>query len=326
MASFRDILGYYRAYWTTSVLTVVASSGFELLDLVVPYALGQILNTLSGQPLDGIIAGFIARVSNLTGVPEGTNLSLGVLLGLVFVSTVIRAPLQPWLGDWFHWDIALRSRRDHSQRVVEKILTLPLSFYDENNPGRIAGRVARGLSNHTWTYPDVAGDLIPKLVRIVGIFVVIWFVSRPIAIAFLASFIIILGFSLKKLSRLVRKETVIDRYIENTESRTSEIVTNIKTVKAFAAEANELQRQRLRMQRELDVIIYRIHRGYTTLVTWQRLMVQTCMFLVLVFTLRATLQGNITIGNFVTTLTVASIAYAELSPIGQLADRYLPSL
>jgi len=39
-----------------------------------------------------------------------------------------------------------------SQKAIEKILTLPLEFYDENNPGRIADELL-GFENHTWTLP-----------------------------------------------------------------------------------------------------------------------------------------------------------------------------
>ena len=65
--------------------------------------------------------------------------------------------------------------------------------------------MARGLSNHTWTYPEIAGQLIPKLMRIVGIFLIIWWIDWRIALAFLVSFFVILGFSLKDLVRLIKK-------------------------------------------------------------------------------------------------------------------------
>jgi len=48
-------------------------------------------------------------------------------------------------------------------KAIEKILTLPLEFYDENNPGRIAGRVARGLKTTLGTLPRNRRQLIPKL-------------------------------------------------------------------------------------------------------------------------------------------------------------------
>src|SRR6476646_1637669 len=144
MATFQDVLGYYRRYWPLSVFSIAASSSFEIIDLAVPYAIGQILNVLSNQPLDRFMQDLVAGVASIGHLPNNQFLALAVLLGVIFIVTVVRAPIQPWVGSWFHWDIALRSRRDHSKHVVQKILTLPLEFYDENNPGRVAGRVARG--------------------------------------------------------------------------------------------------------------------------------------------------------------------------------------
>jgi ATP-binding cassette subfamily B protein len=282
--------------------------------------IGQILNVLSGQTLDGSLQNLVNSIAVLTQRRTDQFLSLAVLLGLICIVTVVRAPIQPWLSTWFHWDIALRSRRDQSHKALEKILTLPLEFYDENNPGRIAGRVARGITNHTWTYPEIAGQLIPKLARVLGIFVIIWFIEWRIAILFLISFVFILSFSLKDLRELISKEERLDRHQENTESRTSEIVTNVKTVKAFATEAAELKRQQERLNRELKVVLFSIHLGYVKLATWQRTVIQICVFGVLALTLLATVQGHISLGHFVTTLTVSSMAYAELEPISQLAE------
>jgi ATP-binding cassette, subfamily B, bacterial len=320
MASYRDIVGYFRSYRTIAIVSIVASSLFEVVDLTVPYAIGQILNVLSKQPLDPPLIALISGIATSFHLPVSPDLSLILLLMIVFVVSVVRAPIQPWIGSWFHWAIPLRARRDRADLTIQKILTLPLSFYDENNPGRIAGRVARGLTNHTWTYPEIAGQLIPKLVRIFGIFIVICLLEWRIGIAFLLSFTAILGFSLKGLRYIINREALLDSYMENTESRTSEIITNIKTVKAFAAEPYELDRQRQRLDRELTVVLYRIHRSYVQLNMWQRTVVQSCIFGVLVMTLLATLRGELSLGHFVTLLTVSSMAYAELEPLSILAE------
>lgn len=320
MANFRDILNYFRPYWGLSIFSIAATSVYEIIDLVVPYAIGQILNVLSHQPLDKPLTAAIATFANAINYPVNQLLSLGVLLGLIFLVTVVRAPTQPWLANWFHWDIALRARRDQHQKAIEKILTLPLEFYDENNPGRIAGRVARGVANHTWTYPEIAGQMIPKLFRVLGIFVFIWFVEWRIAILYLISFVVILGFTLRKLKRLVWHDNRLDKYSEGTESRTSEIISNIKTVKAFATEAKELERQKVRLERELTVVDYRIHKGYVKLNTWQRTVIQFCVFTILGLTLVETVAGRISLGHFIMTLTLSSMAYAELEPISVLAE------
>ncbi|VEP16286.1 Xenobiotic-transporting ATPase [Hyella patelloides LEGE 07179] len=320
MSSFNKILGYYKKYKAIAILSIVVSCIFEITDLIVPYAIGQILNVLSQQPVDKPIQVIVDRVQNLVTNTSEPWLSLGVLLSLIILATVVKAPLQPWLTSWFHWEISLRARRDSFGEVIQKILTLPIGFYDENNPGRIAGKISRGIENHTWTYPEIAGQMIPKLGRVCGIFVVILLIDKGIAIAFLASFIFILGYSLKQVRVLIKQEELLDKYQENTESHTSEIITNIKTVKAFATEANELERQRQRIEREYKVITFRIHKGYVVLATWLRTTVQTCVFLILLFTLISTVKGNISLGHFITTLTVSSMAYAELEPIGNLIE------
>ncbi|AUT00019.1 ABC transporter ATP-binding protein [Nostoc sp. CENA543] len=320
MAKFRDIINYFSADWKLSIFSIAASSIYELVDLVVPYGIGQILNILSNQPLDQPLAEAIAFFAKITNYPVNNTLSLSVLLGIIFIVTVVKAPTQPWLTNWFHWDIPLRARRDKSKLAIEKILTLPLEFYDENNPGRIAGRVARGISNHTWTYPEIAGQLIPKLFRLIGIFVVILLIEWRIALLYLISFIIILGFSLKQLQRLIWHESKLDKYMEDTESRTSELITNIKTVKAFATETKELKRQKQRLERELKVVDYRIHKGYVNLITWQKAVIQFCVFSILGLTLAATVAGRVSIGHFIMTLTLSSMAYAELEPISNLAE------
>lgn len=320
MASFQDIFKYYNRYWKISVYSIAASSVFALADLLVPYAIGQILNVLSGQPTDTITQKLIAAIASFTQHSPNKILSLSVLLGIIFLVTVAKAPIQPWVGNWFHWAIPLRARRDRMRGAIGKILTLPLEFYDENNAGRIASRIAKGIGNHTWTYPEIAGQFIPEVARLIGIFAVIWLIEWRIGLLILVSFLFILSFTLKRLQEVTAREEILDEYIENTESRNSEIITNIKTVKAFATESDELKRQTTRLDRELKVVIHRIHKAYVIMGTYQQTIVELCLFSVLGFSLAATVGGQISLGYFVTVYTLASMAYSQLRPISIIAE------
>jgi ATP-binding cassette, subfamily B, bacterial len=322
MASFTPVLRYFRTYRSLSLYSILASSLFELVDLIVPYATGQIVNLLSHQPLDAFLQQWVISVAGSLGTAPNQTLALGIMLVAIFASTVIRAPLQSWLATWWHWTIALLARHENNEKVLKKILTLPLEFYDENNPGRIASRVARGLENHTWGYPEITGQAIPKIIRVLGIFSVILLIEWRLAIAFLISFVVIFGFSVQNLRSIMKREELLDAYLENTASRTSEIISNIKTVKAFATESRELQRQRTRQNRELTTVLYSIHKGYVILNAWQQTIVKLCLFAVMTFTLVATTQGRISIGHFITTLTLASMAYAELEPLSIHAEMF----
>jgi ATP-binding cassette, subfamily B, bacterial len=322
MASFLPVLQYFRSYRSLSLYSIVASTLFDLTDLVVPYATGQIVNLLSRQPLDAFLQGWVLSLAQTLGVEPTQTFALGLMLAAIFAATVLRAPLQAWLATWWHWTIALLARHENNEKVLRKILTLPLEFYDENNPGRIASRVARGLENHTWGYPEITGQAIPKILLVLGIFIVILCIEWRLAIAFLISFVLIFGFSVQNLRRIMKHEELLDKYVENTASRTSEIISNIKTVKAFATESRELDRQRTRQNRELNTVLYRIHKSYVILNAWQQTIVKLCLFAVMTFTLVATVQGRISIGHFITTLTLASMAYAELEPLSIHAEMF----
>jgi ATP-binding cassette, subfamily B, bacterial len=319
-AHFLDLIYYFRNYRHIALFSILGMSLFEILDLFVPYAIGQLLNLLSKQPIDAALQNTIAAIAQTLHQPVTPTFSLIVVAGAIGLLSIGRAPIQPWIGAWLQWDVAFRARREHGQKALEQILTLPLEYYDENNAGRIASRLAKGLSNHTWSYPEVTGSLLPKFFRVVGIFGVIAMIDGWVALLLLISFLGILLNSLFGLKALAVREERLDRYIENTESRTSEIITNIKTVKAFATEASELKRQTNRYDREFKVLDYRIHKGYVTLGMYERTIVQTCTFLVLLLTLWATVEGRISLGHFITVLTVSSMAYAEVEPICNLAE------
>lgn len=320
MAKFQNVVSYFGNYWRITLFSVAAMSVFEVLDLFVPYAIGQLINVLSGRPLDRWMQVVLDGAADLAGMTVDQNSAIVVLLILIGGISVGRAPIQPWLGSWFAWDTAFRARRENAEKAIQKVLTLPLEFYDENNPGRIAARVAKGLSNHTWTYPEVTNHLLPKFFRVIGIFAVIWFIEWRIALLLLVCFIGILVFDLSGLKQLSEQEEQLDKYMEDTESRTSEIITNIKTVKAFATESSELKRQRQRLDREFKVLDYRIHKGYVKLGMYERTIVQSSVFIVFALTVYATVQGNISLGHFITTFTVSSMAFAEVEPITQAAE------
>lgn len=321
--ALRRLRTYFHPHWPMAIGAMAAHSGLEILDLAVPYALGQIINALSDQPLDGVAHATVQGIAAILPTGLETNdrgLAIGVLLGIIFIVSVVRAPIQPWLTSWFHWIVAIRARHDRQADAIAKILTLPLSFYDTHNPGRIASRISRGLENYTWTYPEVAGQLVPKLARVVGIFGVMLAIEWRVAVPFFLSFGGVLWFALSGLQRIVMREQLVDSHIETTSSHTSELVTNIKTVKAFATEQREYSRQRSRLDRELFGITYGVHRDYVILDTWQRTAIQTASFLVFALILWAAVAGKISLGYFVTLMTIANMGYAELEPISFMAD------
>jgi len=318
----RGILGYYRQYWAIAAISIVAASLLDLLDVVVSYTIGQLLNILSGQPIDNFLQPFIQWCNVFVSVTSERNQALWVLLGIIFLASVGRAPIHPWVGNWYNWAIPLRAGRDQIERAVVKILSLPLSFYDENNPGRVLSLVLRGISNHTLIYPSIAQQFFPKLIRVLGVFGFMLLVEWRIAIVFLISFIAIFALSIQSIIAIAKRDKDLESYKEKTDSRISEIITNIKTVKAFGSERAELDRQSQRLDRHLAVYLHRIHKGLVSIDVWRQLVVQASTFGILVLSLMAVLQNRISIGHFITIITLSSMAYAQLYPISRASENF----
>ena len=120
MTKFLNILGYYRHYWRITLFSAAMMSLFEVIDLFVPYATGQILNLLSQQSVDAKLQQGIDAIANTLDQPANQQFSLAVLVILIGLVTVGRAPIQPWLGGWFSWDTALRARRENAEVALKK--------------------------------------------------------------------------------------------------------------------------------------------------------------------------------------------------------------
>jgi len=116
MASFRDLIKYYEDYKITVIFSIGIAGLFEIIDLTVPYLIGQILNIISSQKVDNFTNNLIEKTAFLFPyLKDFTTLSLTILVMLIFIITVVRAPIQPWIASWFHWEVALKSRKENRQ-------------------------------------------------------------------------------------------------------------------------------------------------------------------------------------------------------------------
>ena len=66
-ANFWDIVRYFKRYRNTAIWSITGSSLFEIIDLAVPYTIGQILNVLSGRSLDPEINSLVMAMANTFG-------------------------------------------------------------------------------------------------------------------------------------------------------------------------------------------------------------------------------------------------------------------
>ena len=321
MTFWKDIfLKPCRQYPILTTFTIVIWTIIQAAQLFVPYALGQIFTLLSHESLDRRLQNLISKIALLTQLPETKLVYLGIIIGLIFVMTIVIIPIPLGLGAWIPCEISCRVNYDLHCQTINKILTVPLSFYEKNNPGALASMSTKGIENYALTYEEFFEQTMPQLIRIVGIFMIISWIEWRIALFFILSFVVIVIYSYQITTKIIEKEALVESHEYKTESYTSEIITNIKTVKAFVSERREMKRQQQRRKREFKINSRRLNLAYANLYVWQNTAINFSFFLILIFTIIPTRQGIISVGHFITTVTIARMAYEEVEPINYFAE------
>ena len=59
-------------------------------------------------------------LANITNLPNNRVFSLVILLVIICLVRVVRSPIQPWLTDWFHWEIAFKVRQEQLKDTGKK--------------------------------------------------------------------------------------------------------------------------------------------------------------------------------------------------------------
>ena len=82
-AHFLDLIYYFQKYRTIAFFSILGMSIFEVLDLFVPYGIGQLLNLLSGHPIDSPLQTVISTIAKVINQPITQVFSLSVIAGLI---------------------------------------------------------------------------------------------------------------------------------------------------------------------------------------------------------------------------------------------------
>jgi ATP-binding cassette, subfamily B, bacterial len=284
----------YRYYFGLGMVLLFVSS---LVFMIFPAASGEILNVATGKGEYGLTLDQIA---------------LGLLMILLVQSGV------SFVRVWLFTKVSEYAMADVRTDLYERMISLPLSFFEENRVGDLSSRIANDVQQLQETLSLTSAEFIRQLIVLtVGISYLLYktpdlsllmFATFP-AIVILA---LLFGRQIRKLSRQRQDE------FGTTHTLLEETLQSIQVVKTFTNEAYEGQRyknanikvvklaMRLGVFRALFVsFIIAILFGVIFFVLWQgALMVQ---------------DGTMTAGDLVTFIALTAIIGGSM---GGLADIY----
>lgn len=134
----------------------------QLFKLAVPYLSGRAINVLQQHGLDGL---------------RSAGLLLLAVLGATIASWLLHGP-----GRVLERNVALRVRQRLSAELVERALSLPLSWHARNHSGETSHRV-RQSSGALFDFAQSQFIYLQNAVRLIGPVIALWLITPAIGVA-----------------------------------------------------------------------------------------------------------------------------------------------
>ncbi|PMP79439.1 MAG: ABC transporter ATP-binding protein, partial [Chloroflexus aggregans] len=293
-AHWSRLLGYLRPYRGWMIVAVVAMVIGAALSLVMPLAIGQMVNLITGnQTLP------IGRIAVLLG---------GVAIGQT-VAGLIQNYSLTFVGERVVADLRLAAYQ-HLQR-------LDLAFFEQRRTGEITSRITNDVTLIQSTVTTNLTTLLQGMIQLIGAIVLMIVVSwqlSALALVLIPTLILIAVFFGRWLRRI--STTVQDRLADAT-SILEETVSGVRVVRSFGREPYEVERFRTAVEATLAAAMRR---------AWLRALFQPSMSLAVWATLIGMLvvggylvsTGELTPGNLVAFLVYAGIVAGSMGAFAGL--------
>ncbi|WP_437895297.1 ABC transporter ATP-binding protein [Sorangium sp. So ce124] len=158
---------------------------------------------------------------------------------LALCALVVLRQIAEGLGALSVWRVRLRINRDLLDETTARLHALPLSYHQERGVGETMTRVDRGITSLMDCLSSVAFQLFPALVYLVVSLGIMLRLSPLLALVAVGFIVPPLLLGRATTARLVEREReVLDRWC-GIYNRFQQVLSGIKTVKAFAREADE---------------------------------------------------------------------------------------
>ncbi|WP_437587663.1 ABC transporter ATP-binding protein [Sorangium sp. So ce1000] len=160
-------------------------------------------------------------------------------LTLALCAIVVVRQIAEGLAALSVWRVRLRINRDLLDETTARLHALPLSYHQERGVGETMTRVDRGITSLMDCLASFAFQLFPALVYLVVSLGIMLRLSPLLALVAVGFIVPPLLFGRATTARLVEREReVLDRWC-GIYNRFQQVLSGIKTVKAFAREADE---------------------------------------------------------------------------------------
>lgn len=237
----RRFLAYYKPYRgifiLDLVLIAVGSAAFLLFPLVSGYLTGEVLSSFDAQTQRRLFAGGAA------------------LLALLVVRTVCTV-CYGWLGH----SMGAKMERDMRRDLFAQYERQSFSFHAGHSAGQLMTVLSNDLTAMTELFHHGPEDLLTFLIKFPGAFLILLSINVPLTLLVFLM-LPLLTFAALRADRAFEKAALESRArLSEMNEHAEDVLSGIRTVKAFGCEKRELERfeQRNRRYTESKCRFYRL--------------------------------------------------------------------
>lgn len=305
MDSIRKLLSYTRGLRGVFVIIAIASVVGAAVSLVIPFvikfATDWVVSVVSGEAAFGW--GTIA-------------IFFGVFLGLSLIALAASN-----IGGWYGDMMAVRTRRQLSDRYYRHLFTLPQKYYDGEITGKIINRLTRAITEVTQFLQFFSNNLLQMLLTMVVTVIILAIYNWMIAVLFLILVPVNLYLTAKTSVKWQKFETRKNRHFDIASGRFAEVIGQMRLVKSFGTQKREAAAFDRRLGKMVNITADQ-SRHWHVMNALRGLafgIVSAAIFCILFFNAA---EGSITIGDLVMLLTLVQQAIWPLDNLSYFVDSF----
>ncbi len=324
MSLSKRLLRYFLPYKMRITAGLIATAIMGFSDTILAVLIGVFFDTLTkvqtlvDQGKELVFNQVIERQGFKLFTVEINNdsdllrfiITFGVAIVVLAVFKVVFVYLREYLMNSTSHKFLMRLRRD----IFYRILLLPMRFFDRQQTGHIMARITNDvgqLENSLSSMIQFSQNFIYSIVYVTALFIVNW------RLTFLALIIFpVLGVVIKMFADRIRKVSHgISVNIADITSFLQEKISAVRVVKSFAREEFERETFKKKTGENYHLSIKTV-RLIALLKPVNEVFSDAGMAMMVIFCAFQISTGDMTIGNFITFISLVVMAYKPLKGLG----------
>lgn len=170
-------------------------------------------------------------------IAPASSYFIWLILGILVIGllTTILQNYQGYLGD----RLASKLHTLLATRYYNHVLTLPLSFYDNQVSGKITSRLDRGISTIANMMNALTNNFLGFFLTAMVTLVILAVYAWPIAVLLGALFPLYIWLTTLSSRDWQAKQQIVNKHLDATQGRFTEAINQIRAVKSYVSEALE---------------------------------------------------------------------------------------